>query len=563
MLRRIGAAFALCVILAMPAAAEATTAETLALAPAADTYVAADAKSKSYGAATSMTVDGSPTKKAFVRFDVAGVGNRIVTGVRLRLRQADNTKLGGRVLAMSNTTWPESATWSTQPAIDGPVLAQFGAASSGQWYEVSLGAAAVKGDGAVSFALDNPGTDGSKWSSRESAYPPQLLVDVADPPPLPDAGLSTVADAAIGSSDPTFFAGQHRLVRTRNGRALAVYGTHASGINVGWRDGDGAWASAPVLSGTGTGDWPASIAITTTAEGAEHAWVAWGGTAGFGERPKPVEMRRLSNLDDPAGPAIGPVVQVAPAGVAGNGRVDIAFERLPSGVPRGWLFWVHRTNTTDTASGHFVASFDGVGSDAPTLNPPTLLLANPNASLATFVDAAGPAGLRLVMRTAASNLTVYRHDPAAAVGGWATPKAGITISGSSRPAAAALSNGEVLVAVESNTNNDIVTVQRFAVDGTPKPVELSLTGYREPTIAAGRNGTAIVVAVRAADGVLVSRTLATTWSTQDRVELGAEGGGNYQWPNTLRQSDGVLRLVVRGPSAGANQSAVLSVVRAF
>lgn len=577
-MRKAGGAFALCVLLAaMPGAAGAETTqttETLTVAPAADTYVSSESKAKSYGAYAYMTVDGSPSKTAFLRFDVAGIGARTITNARLRLHQVDTTKLGGRVLAMSNAAWPESVTWNTQPAIDGPALAQFGAAASGQWYEVSLGATAVKGDGPVSFAIDNPGTDGSKWASRESANPPQLLIDVAgEPPPPPppppppsEEGVSTIAGPTIGSSDPTFFAMQHRVVRTSSGRVLAVYGRHASGVDLAWRDGGGAWSTTPLLAGTGTGDWPASIVTAWGADGKEHGWVAWGGTTGFGEKPRPVQMRHLYDVNAPGGPVPGAVVQVAEPGAAGNGRVDIAMEQLPNGAARGWVFWVRRTNTSDTASEHYVASFDGIESDTPTLNPPTLLLSNPNPSLATFVDSTGTAaGLRLVMRTSGSNLTVYRHDPAVAVGGWSTLKAGMTISGSSRPAAAALPNGEVLVAVESNTNNDIVTVQRFAVDGTPKAIELSMTGYREPTIAVMKSGAAVLVAIRAADGVLVSRTLATatTWSTEDRVELGAEGGGNYQWPNAVRQSDDTLRLVVRGPAAASYQTSVLSVVRSL
>jgi hypothetical protein len=43
--------------------------------------------------------------------------------------------------------------------------------------------------------------------------------------------------------------------------------------------------------------------------------------------------------------------------------------------------------------------------------------------------------------------------------------------------------------------------------------------------------------------------------------VAAEGGGGYAWPNLIRQTDGRLRLLVRGPSAGPNQYAVLAYQR--
>lgn len=556
--------FALCVVFSVlprPAGAEAPT-TTLAFSPVADTFVNAESSAKSYASYAYLSVDGSPVKNAYLRFYVAGLEGKTVTGVRLRLYQDDVTKMGGRVHAMADTGWSEAMTFNTQPAVSGPQLAAFGAVSQGAWYEVSLGAGAVTGDGAVAFALTSDNTNGAKWSSRESANPPQLLVNAEGAPPPPtEEGLSTVAGPTAGSSDPTFFASQHRVVRTKAGRTLAVYGTHASGVSVAWRDGAGPWSAAPLLSGTGTGDWPASIALATTPDGVEHAWAVWGGTTGFGEKPRPVEMRRLSKLDDPAGPAIGPVVTVAAPGAAGNGRVDIGFERLANGAPRGWLFYVHRLTTADSSSEQHMASFDGVGSDAPTLNAPAVLSSTRSPLVGTFV--AGPnGGLKLVARHTSGALTLYRHDAAAAVGGWTTPKAGIALASASRPAAAALPTGEVLAVVESDTANHVVTVQRFGADAAPKAPELTLTGYREPTVVADPGGGALLVAVRHSDGALVSRALAGgAWSAADRVEIGPEGGGNYQWPNAIRQSDGRLRLIVRGPSGGSNQTSVLSLVR--
>jgi hypothetical protein len=71
--------------------------------------------------------------------------------------------------------------------------------------------------------------------------------------------------------------------------------------------------------------------------------------------------------------------------------------------------------------------------------------------------------------------------------------------------------------------------------------------------------------IRASDGYVISRSFsaASGWSQSNAVEIGAEGGGNYAWPNVLRQADGRLRLIVRGPAGPSGQTAVLAFQRAL
>ena len=87
-----------------------------------------------------------------------------------------------------------------------------------------------------------------------------------------------------------------------------------------------------------------------------------------------------------------------------------------------------------------------------------------------------------------------------------------------------------------------------------RPVELSLSGYRQPTITT--DGTdAWIVMVRALDGAVVSRrfTPGTGWSAADRVEIAGAGGG-HAWPNAARTVDGRLRFVVQGAGSGESSS---------
>lgn len=152
--------------------------ETLAFTPTADVWAASTTPSTSQGTSGVLVADADPPHQSYLRFRVAGVGARTVRGARLRMYQVDASPVGGRVSAMTASTWTEGMTWLTRPAIDGPLLATFGAVTTGRWYEVDLGAGAVRGDGDLNLGLDSVDPDSSRWSSRETANPPQLLLDV-------------------------------------------------------------------------------------------------------------------------------------------------------------------------------------------------------------------------------------------------------------------------------------------------------------------------------------------------------------------------------------------------
>jgi len=125
-----------------------------------------------------MRADTSPTSHSYLRFRVAGLADRRVTGVRLRLYQRNASRTGGRVFATSSKTWLESMTWNTRPTIDGAQLAEFGAVQPEAWYEVPIPSGAVGSDGVVALAIDSTSSDGSTWGTREYSQKPQLLVAV-------------------------------------------------------------------------------------------------------------------------------------------------------------------------------------------------------------------------------------------------------------------------------------------------------------------------------------------------------------------------------------------------
>ena len=154
---------------------------------------------------------------------------------------------------------------------------------------------------------------------------------------------------------------------------------------------------------------------------------------------------------------------------------------------------------------------------------------------------------------------MYSHSPSSSASQWTRGAAGPVVGSASVPSATTLSSGDVLAAVESDTQAHVVKVVRFAAGGAIS-TQLQASGYMQPVIT-GDGTSAWLVMVRASDGAVVSRRLTgTSWSA-DRVEIAAEGGGNYAWPNLSRAVDGRLRLVVRGPSGTSNRSAVLAFQR--
>jgi hypothetical protein len=377
-----------------------------------------------------------------------------------------------------------------------------------------------------------------------------------------DAGsLTEIAASTKGSSDPTYYASNHRIAVTSSGRQLVVYGVHATGVGLAWRDSGGSWrkftrgavSNGLLLAGTGTGDWPASIAVARDAAGAEHAWVVWSGR-NFGT-VRPVAMRRLTDLDNVGGPFVGPVVTIESAPL-GDARPDIAFETAADGSARGCVVWVRRA--ADSRWEVVTSWFTELATDVPTFGANTVLFsssssANQFASLVTSGN-----GIRVAARSG-GRLRVYRHDASAALTTWSAGTAGVGVEALARPTGFVMASGETLVAAHDTTSTGGVVVQRFSADGRTAFVDLELSGYVDPTVI-GEGNDAWLVMIRKSDGFVVSRhyVAGAGWSAVDRTEVGAEGGGNYSWPNVLRETHGRLRLVVRGPGVSSTRTSVLA-----
>ncbi|MFP5219426.1 MAG: DNRLRE domain-containing protein [Actinomycetes bacterium] len=544
-----------------PAPAE----ETVVVRPVEDTFVDSSAASAVRGGATYLAVDASPARQALVRFDLSAWSGREVLSATLRLHQVDQSKSGGRVRSVASGWSEATTTWDTRPSL-GDVVASFGAVVKGSWYEVGLPVSAV-GTGVVDLAMDSTSGDGADWASRESANDPELVVvlgaGTTEPPP-PDPvqegdGLTQVADGTTGSSDSTNYPLNRRSVRTAGGRLLAVHGLHGSGLQLAWRDVGGTWrqestgdsATGTLLAGTGTGDWPASIAVTTGPDGAELAWVVWAGKSKT--QGSAVHLRRLTDLDAAGGPRVGPLVTVDPA--PGAYRADVAFERLADGSVRGCVVYSRPGSSVYELA--VVCSAD-LGTDAPSFGS-RVVLDTTSSTTRSGSLVPTPLGMRVVARAGGSggSLVPFGHDAAAAPDAWWRAAAtGPVLPTGAWPTGVALSTGEVVAAVEHDVTTHTSSVHRFSADGSSVATLLSAPGLAQPTLAG--NGAGVwLVGVRTADGAAVSRawSAAVGWGAET-VEADPTVTGPTLWPNPVRDVDGRLRLLLGSPGATSSRTTV-------
>jgi hypothetical protein len=181
-----------------PASATPGATSTVTVTAAADTYVAADAPTRTYGSADQLGVDGSPVKITYLRFVLSGL-TAPVTSARLRLHTRDAANAasaaGGRVAAVPDTTWSESATtYRNRPAVPATTVATLGAVVRNRWYDVDVTTAVVR-DGTVGFAVVSGNADSASYDSRERAgLAPQLVVTTTVPPTTPDPVLLAAGD---------------------------------------------------------------------------------------------------------------------------------------------------------------------------------------------------------------------------------------------------------------------------------------------------------------------------------------------------------------------------------
>lgn len=188
---------------ALSAAVSATVPAPLppgTFAPVADARVEEGAPNNNY-ATTLLRSDGGadPDVESYLRFSVEGLTAPVQRAV-LRL-YCSNGSADGPGMFVTSGTWNEtSLTWNTRPARSTTPFVDKGPISGGGFVEYDV-TPAVTGNGTYDWVFAGTSSDGTDFSSREMANPPQLVVTTATSTPDTTSpsvptGLSATASGA-------------------------------------------------------------------------------------------------------------------------------------------------------------------------------------------------------------------------------------------------------------------------------------------------------------------------------------------------------------------------------
>ena len=175
--------------------------------PVADAYVNSSKPTRNYGSSTLLRTDASPAIRSYLRFNIQGLTEPVIEAT-LRVFAQTGNPVGFDVHGVGDNTWAElGITYLNSPAF-GPVLASSGSFSPGGYVDVDV-TGLVTGNGLLSLAMTSPSSTAVRYSSRQSANQPELIVAVASAGPSPGPLAATSLPATLPwSSSPTRLARQ-------------------------------------------------------------------------------------------------------------------------------------------------------------------------------------------------------------------------------------------------------------------------------------------------------------------------------------------------------------------
>jgi hypothetical protein len=157
--------------------------QTVTLNPVADAYVdntSGTTRTRNFGTVTTMNVDSSPVNIGYLRFDLASLAGRTITGATLRVRTGTDTSNNSQsVKPVSSTTWGETTiTYNNRPAVTNTVLGTINSQNQANaWQQVNLTSTVASNVGqAFSLAIDSTGSNNIWFWSRESTSRPELVI---------------------------------------------------------------------------------------------------------------------------------------------------------------------------------------------------------------------------------------------------------------------------------------------------------------------------------------------------------------------------------------------------
>ncbi|MCL4251177.1 MAG: DNRLRE domain-containing protein [Anaerolineae bacterium] len=162
--------------------------EVVTLNPVADAYVHEATPGENFGSSDALRTDASPVIRSYLRFQVPALSGNIA---RATLRVfAETSSGGGYQVYVTGGGWDESTINFTNAPALGSSFGSSAAFAANTWTTVDV-TGLVTAAGQYDLALASADTTQVRFSSREGANPPQLIIDAVPtvpPTPSPIAG---------------------------------------------------------------------------------------------------------------------------------------------------------------------------------------------------------------------------------------------------------------------------------------------------------------------------------------------------------------------------------------
>ena len=182
---------------AAPTSAATAALGTTTLNAIEDAYVAGDLPADNFGSDPSLSVDASPVRESYLKFDLRPFAGQGVSKGTLRMFVTNGSGGVVNLKAVSDNTWAEAAiTFANEPA-KGATMATFTPGTTlNVWVQVDLTSAiAGKTGSLMSMALDSASSDGFAFNSSEASSGRAELVI--------QTGSQTVGPSASPTRTPT------------------------------------------------------------------------------------------------------------------------------------------------------------------------------------------------------------------------------------------------------------------------------------------------------------------------------------------------------------------------
>ena len=193
----------------------------------ADSYVVSNQRNKNFGTAATLRVDTSPATYSFLRFDVRGLAEPVVSA-RVLVYALSGSSTGYEVAGIADNSWTETDLTSRNAPPMGPTAGSSGAVVPDTWSAADV-TSLVAGNGLMSLALAGTTATAISLSSREWANPPLLVVTT---------GSGMAAAATAGVAEPEL-APAPEPPADADGDGLPDAGEHANGTDPASADTDG------------------------------------------------------------------------------------------------------------------------------------------------------------------------------------------------------------------------------------------------------------------------------------------------------------------------------------